>query len=242
MSNLHGQDYYNGPLFDGKVAIDMFDITLMPVMDSSEYLLFFITLFTLFSPPAAIAAFASLTDRFPTDIQKKVAVRVSRNYLIVMIISLTIGEYILMLLGISTPALMITGGIAVFIAGIPMMTYGQKLNMVGKEDEFQSVPRSEWEQVVAVPMTFPMAVGGATIAIAISTSSQTNALLDYGVLIGITVIMAIIIYLITIAASSLAKKLGGSIDILTRVSGIIIVAIAIQILARGISGLIDIYG
>ena len=220
----------------------MFEMAIMPVMGAGEYMLFFITLLTLFSPPAAIAAFASITERFPHDIQKKVAKRVARNYIIVMIISITVGEYILLLLGITTPALMITGGIAVFIAGIPMMTYGQKLNVVVKEEDYQSVPRSEWEEVVGVPMTFPMAVGGATVAIAISTSSQTNALLDYFVLVGIVLAMALIIYLITMAASSLAKRLGGSIDILTRVSGIIIVAIAIQILASGLSGLINIYG
>lgn len=220
----------------------MFDMAIMPMMGPAEYMLFFITLLTLFSPPAAIAAFATITERFPQDIQRKVAKRVARNYIIVMFISITIGEYILLLLGITTPALMITGGIAVFIAGIPMMTYGQKLNVVVKEDDYQSVPRSEWEQVVSVPMTFPMAVGGATVAIAISTSSQTNALLDYVVLGGIVLLMAFIIYLITMAASSLAKRLGGSIDILTLVSGIIIVAIAIQILASGISGLISIYG
>ncbi len=219
----------------------MVEMVMMPVMGPAEYLLFFITLLTLFSPPAAIAAFASITERFPQDIQKKVAKRVARNYIIVLVISLTVGEYILLLLGITTPALMITGGIAVFIAGLPMMTYGQKLNVVAKEDDYQSVPRSEWEQVVSVPMTFPMAAGGATVAIAISTSSQTNAVLDYVILIGIVLLMALIIYLITLAATSLAKRLGGSIDILTRVSGIIIIAIAIQILALGISGLIDIY-
>ncbi len=219
----------------------MVEMVMMPVMGPAEYLLFFITLLTLFSPPAAIAAFASITERFPQDIQKKVAKRVARNYIIVLVISITVGEYILLLLGITTPALMITGGIAVFIAGLPMMTYGQKLNVVAKEDDYHSVPRSEWEQVVSVPMTFPMAAGGATVAIAISTSSQTNAVLDYVILIGIVLLMALIIYLITLAATSLAKRLGGSIDILTRVSGIIIIAIAIQILALGISGLIDIY-
>ncbi len=220
----------------------MVDVLNGPMLDTGEYLLFFITLLTLFSPPAAIAAFASLTERFAADIQKKVAKRVARNYIIVMVISITIGEYILLALGITTPALMVTGGLAVFIAGIPMMTYGQKLATVAKEDDYQAVPRSEWEQVVAVPMTFPMAVGGATIAIAVSTASMTSAPIDYGILLLITLLMAAIVYGITLAAGNLAQKLGGSIDVLTRVSGIIIVAISIQILARGISGLIEIYG
>lgn len=213
-----------------------------PAMGSSDYLLFLITLLTLFNPPAAIAAFASLTDRFPQDIQKKVAKRVGRNYLVVLVMSLTVGEYILMLLGITTPALMITGGIAAFIAGMPMMTFGQKLNVVVSEDEYNAVPRSEWEQVVAVPMTFPMAIGGATVAIAISTSSQVTTLLGYAFLIIIAILMSIVVYITTLMAGSLAKRLGGSIDILTRVSGIIIVAISIQILATGFFDLIEIYG
>lgn len=217
-------------------------MAIWPVMDSSEHLLFFVTLFTLFSPPAAIAAFATITDRFPNDIQKKVAKRLARNYFVVMFVSLIVGEYILMALGISTAALMITGGLAVLIAGMPMMISGQKLRMVNNEDEFQAVPRAEWESVVSVPMTFPMTVGGATIAIAISTASQTVAIMDYGILIFAVFLMALVVYLVTLTASALAKRLGGSIDILTRASGIIIVAIAIQILAKGLSGLIEIYG
>jgi hypothetical protein len=138
----------------------MIDLAVWPVLTVSDYLLFFITLLTLFSPPAAIAAFATITDRFPPDIQKKVAKRLARNYFVVMLFSLTIGEYLLMVLGISTPALMLTGGLAVFIAGMPMMVYGQKLQVVRNEDEFHAVPRAEWESVVSVPMTFPMAVGG----------------------------------------------------------------------------------
>lgn len=220
----------------------MIDLALWPVLTASDYLVFFVTLFTLFSPPAAIAAFATITDRFPPDIQKKVAKRLARNYFIVMLVSIIIGEYVLMVLGISTPALMLTGGLAVFIAGMPMMIYGQKLRVVNNEDEFQAVPRAEWESVVSVPMTFPMTVGGATVAIAISTAHQTTALVDYVFLILVVAAMALVVYSVTLTASALARRLGGSIDILVRASGIIIVAISIQILVSGLFGLVEIYG
>lgn len=220
----------------------MIDLALWPVLTASDYLVFFVTLFTLFSPPAAIAAFATITDRFPPDIQKKVAKRLARNYFIVMLVSIIIGEYVLMVLGISTPALMLTGGLAVFIAGMPMMIYGQKLRVVNNEEEFQAVPRAEWESVVSVPMTFPMTVGGATVAIAISTAHQTTALVDYVFLILMVAAMALVVYSVTLTASALARRLGGSIDILVRASGIIIVAISIQILVSGLFGLVEIYG
>ncbi|MFA7342062.1 MAG: MarC family protein [Candidatus Methanomethylophilaceae archaeon] len=220
----------------------MIDLALWPVLTASDYLVFFVTLFTLFSPPAAIAAFATITDRFPPDIQKKVAKRLARNYFVVMLVSIIIGEYLLMVLGISTPALMLTGGLAVFIAGMPMMIYGQKLQFVKHEDEFQAVPRADWESVVSVPMTFPMTVGGATIAVAISTAHQTTALMDYAFLILVVAAMALIVYAVTLTASALSRRLGGSIDILVRASGIIIVAISIQILVSGLFGLVEIYG
>lgn len=219
----------------------MFDVAFWPLMDLSEHLLFFITLLTLFSPPAAIAAFATITDRFPEDIQKKVAKRVARNYFIVMVISIIIGEYILMGLGISTAALMMTGGMAVLVVGMPMMISGQKQRVPSQEEEHHAVPRAEWESVVSVPMTFPLTVGGATIAIAISAASQSISIVDYGLLIFSALMMAGVVYLVTLMASSLARRLGGSIDILIRASGIIIVAIAIQLLVKGIYGLIGIY-
>jgi small neutral amino acid transporter SnatA (MarC family) len=66
--------------------------------------------------------------------------------------------------------------------------------------------------------------------------------LDYAVLILVIAVMSLVVYLVTLAASTLSRRLGGSIDILVRASGIIIVAIAIQILAAGLFGLIEIYG
>ncbi len=218
----------------------MLDMVVSPMMDSSQYLLFFITLLTLLSPPAAIAVFSTVTDRFPKDITRRVAIRVTRNYILVMLVSITIGEYILAGLGLSTPALMITGGIAAFIAGMPMMTTGQKLDVTFRGADYESVPRADWESVVAVPLTFPVVIGGATIAIAISTANQTDSLLDYGALIGIVLLVAAIIYVMIITANRAAQMFGGSLDILTRMTGIILIAIAIEILHDGITGLFGI--
>ncbi len=215
----------------------VFDMVFSPAMDSSQYLLFFITLITLLSPPAAIAVFSTVTNRFPKDITKKVALRVTRNYILVMLISITIGEYILAGLGLSTPALMITGGIAAFVAGMPMMTTGQKLDVTFRGADYESVPRSDWESVVAVPLTFPVVIGGATIAIAISTANQTDSLFDYGALVAIVLFVAAILYVMIITADKAAQKLGGSLDILTRMTGIVLIAIAIEILHDGITGL-----
>ncbi len=216
------------------------DMAVSPMMDFSQYLLFFITLLTLLSPPAAIAVFSTVTDRFPKNINKKVALRVTRNYILVMLISITIGEYILAGLGLSAPALMITGGIAAFVAGMPMMTTGQKLDVTFRGGDYESVPRADWETVVAVPLTFPMVIGGATIAIAISTANQTNSVMDYGVLIAIVLLVAVIIYVMIITANRAAQLLGGSLDILTRMTGIILIAIAIEILHAGITGLLGV--
>ena len=92
-----------------------------------------------------------------------------------------------------------------------------------------------WRSVVVVPLTFPFSVGGATAAIVISTASRYDSPLDLTVISLVCVLAALVIGATHYFSGPIARRLSPQrMDILTRISGIILVSIAAQLLVRGV--------
>ena len=133
---------------------------------------------------------------------------------------------------------MIAGGLALFLVGLPLMMKGTK-NEPKEEKEGAKDNMAKGKPSLVVPLLFPMAVGGATAAIVIAQASQWNSALDLLAISGVCALMALVIFFTYYFSGPIAKRLHShSLDILGRISGIILVAIAAQLLINGILELI----
>jgi ferredoxin len=83
--------------------------------------LLFVTLFALYSPLAALSSYLPIVGRLPLPERTRLAVGLFTYVLIFAMASIWVGEPLLEVLGISTAALSVTGGIALLYASIPMM-------------------------------------------------------------------------------------------------------------------------
>lgn len=199
--------------------------------------IFFVSLFTIFSPFARIGGIATISSVYPRSAQRRMAAQVTVNYAIVMILAVWLGSPLLTLLGLTVPSLTATGGLALLLTAGPMMMQGEKSDGVSIEEPSAS---EDWRKVIIVPLSFPLSVGGATAAIAIAFSAQFPAVSDRLFLSAVVVIMALVVgtthYISPLIANRLRKS--GGMDILTRISGVILSAIAIQLLFNGAVGLL----
>jgi multiple antibiotic resistance protein len=85
---------------------------------SSETLgLLFVSLFTLYSPLSDVGAYASLTEHLSRRDQKRIAWRVLRNVVVIMLVFVWAGDLLFEVLGVSSDTLRVTGGIALMAAG-----------------------------------------------------------------------------------------------------------------------------
>ena len=75
-----------------------------------QFLLLYITFLAMFSPPATMAAAATILGGVSNKVLRRVALRVSLAYVVVMLIVIWLGNYMLTALGLSTHALSATGG------------------------------------------------------------------------------------------------------------------------------------
>ncbi|MCB0168692.1 MAG: MarC family protein [Anaerolineae bacterium] len=198
-----------------------------------ELFLLFVSLFTLYSPLSNVGAYASLVGHFPRVDQKKLAFRIFINVLIVMLLFVWVGEFLFDILGVNSFSLSIAGGIALMVAGLPMMLGKREPEEVEESEEPQN-----WREIVVIPMTFPLSMGGTTAAYIVTASSFARNALDLLAISVVVVLFGVVIWLTHLLSPPLAARLSPqSRRVLSRIGGIILVAIAIQLFAGGLKGL-----
>jgi multiple antibiotic resistance protein len=117
------------------------------------------------------------------------------------------------------------------------MTRGIKAEQ--SEPRVQTPDSAQWGDLAMVPLLFPLSIGGGTIAVAVSESGRHQSI--EGLLLVSTVVLAMVpvVVMTFLAAGSLRGRLStGALDALARVSGIVLVALAVQLLAQGLTELI----
>jgi len=102
----------------------------------------------------------------------------------------------------------------------------------------ESEQAQNWRDMAVIPMTFPMSIGGTTAAYIVSASGFAKNILDLLAISVVVVLFGVVIWLTHLFSPPLAAKLNPQgRAILNRIGGIILVAIAVQLLAGGFTGL-----
>lgn len=210
-----------------------------PMSNADQAVLMLLALIGLYSPVAAVSSYIPLLQPVDSRQHPRLALGLFINVAAIALVTILVGEPLLELLGLTTAALSATGGIALIIAAVPLM--------LGKNDDHASTsteaaiapPSTSWRAVVFMPLTFPLTVGGATIAVLISF----RALVDGVTGVLALTIAALIHAAITGACVYVAGRAGRCLSdrarmILDRVAGILLTAIAATLLASGFTRLV----
>lgn len=198
-----------------------------------QLLVLFVALFTLYSPLSNVGPYASLVGHFPRADQKKLASAVFVNCLVVMLLFVWVGEVLFKILGINSDSLSVTGGIVLMIAGLPMVLGTTKFEQVEEGQASRT-----WRDMVMIPMTFPMSIGGTEAAYIVSASGFARNIIDLVAISVVVVLFGLVIWLTHLFSPPIAAKLSPQTRaVLTRIGGIILVTIAVQLLAGGLKGL-----
>jgi multiple antibiotic resistance protein len=211
-----------------------------------QMLLLAVSLLILFNPPSAIAAFAPLASPYPRDVQHRMARRTAVFYALAMLLVTWAGRPLLFALGLTLPALKVAGGFVLLLAALPMVTEYQRASSKKEEqleagtgdDEDEGKSRS-WTQVVAVPLTFPISLGGATVAAVIAATGEKLNLMRAIATSLVCLILAGVVWLTLRSALPLTRRISpGSMAALTGFSGLLLLCIAFQVIASGLKELL----
>lgn len=201
------------------------------------------TFFAILDPFGNLPFFIAYTNNLNSFVRKKTALVLSAFIFFSMTIFLFSGQIVLNFFNISIPAFQIAGGIILFGVAFSMMsgthtiTMNKVIHETGKERLLEQ--NESILPTIIVPLGIPLYVGPGSIAAAILFGS--NAPTETAFLGGILVILSIVVFITILNMSSdlIGKILGNQgIEILVRLMGLILAAIAVQLTLDGITGAI----
>jgi multiple antibiotic resistance protein len=184
----------------------------------------FVTLLVILDPPGAIPVFLGLTRSLSPGARRAAARRASLVALGVIASFAVFGQRILDYLHISLPALQGAGGLLLLIVALDLLT--------GSESEEHA---DAGVNVALVPLGTPLLAGpGAIVAtmLAVQKASGTAELVS----VGLALVAALVIVWLTFHfAGGLHRLLKESgIVLLTRIAGLLLSAIAVQMIADSV--------
>ena len=191
----------------------------------------FITLLVIMDPFGTVPIFAGLVKRFPTAKQKSLAFQAVLLAFFVIIAFALFGEQVLAFLGISLPSIQASGGLLLLLVALELLT-GKNERPKGEEDI----------NVALVPLGTPLLAGPGAIAATIVFVNQASTLSDY-IAIGLAIFSVhVIVYLSLRFSIPIIKLLGaGGISVATKLAGLLLAAIAVQLVVDAIFEFIKIY-
>ncbi len=199
----------------------------------------FMGFFAMLNPLGNLPVFLGLVQDFDDKTQKRVALRALLMAFSIVFIFCLFGHIIFRLFGITLPAFQIAGGIIVFIMGYELL--------IAKDSSFQSQahqPRKnlakQADDMAISPLGTPLLAGPGTISAAMNFVGEEKSVLNAVLVVVIFGLMCIITYFLFITGRIFAKKVNpGILKVITRLMGLILAVIAIQMLIFGIEGVIQ---
>ena len=193
-----------------------------------SFLAVFIPLFIIVNPASTLALFSVITVKY----SKKERIHLARNaamYAAVLLIIFAVaGSSILSFLGIEIYSLRIAGGILLGFVGLDMLRRGEQFG--------ESPPGREHKADYAlVPLALPSLSGPGAITVTIVSMQSVEwfSFQWWMVFVAIALTMSIT-FLIFLSSVFIIKILGRKgMDALTRVMGLLTVAIAVQFALTG---------
>lgn len=204
-------------------------------MDISNHLItVFLGYFAIMNPIANTAIFVSLTSDFSSEEKEKIARKSILLTFLIIVVFAILGKIIFHFFGITISALRLTGGILVFIIAYQML-HGQGSNLhKGNLD-------ANMEDISVSPLAVPLLAGPGTIATTMSFSALDGW---FGILSTILAfaILCVITFVSFMFGDKILKFLGqNGLQIVTRLMGLILAIIGVQMFIQGVYGAIKSY-
>jgi len=202
------------------------------IFDSTEFLKSFVAILAIVNPLGIVPIFLALTQSDSLTERRQVARMTAFSVGIILLIAAFAGEIVLKFFGIGIPSFRVGGGILVLLMAVSML-HAKQSRIRQSPSEAESA--EDKDHVAVVPLAIPLMAGPGAISVAIinghqATSFQSQMLLAVGIL-SVALISLIALYL----AESIGKALGVTgLNIATRIMGLILAAIGVQMIAQGL--------
>lgn len=201
-------------------------------MDQSDLIKVFGAFFAVMNPFVNLPIFLALTSGFTVAEQRALAVRIALASAIMCAVILVAGQRIIGFFGIDIDEFRIAGGVVLAHIAWSMLNGSEAASHHGSDPEKQGM--KDIAGMAFYPITFPMIVGPGTIATIIiyaGHASSLAGLLGIGAVLGVVLL---ILFAVLFFASEFGKVMSDTTRVITtRLMGMILLAIAVEMIVAG---------
>jgi multiple antibiotic resistance protein len=201
-----------------------------------------VALLAIVNPIGVIPFFIHFTQHFSPE-QRRRTIRISAfTAFVVIALSALAGMKIIEFFGISIASFQVGGGTLLLISALSM------LNAQPAESKPSDVTEGDQkldagDSIAVVPLAIPLLTGPATISTMVIYSQRTTVWWETAALMGYGIVVAAATWLSFSASGRIAKLLGRTgINVMTRLMGLILAALAVEIMADGLVQLFPVLG
>jgi multiple antibiotic resistance protein len=192
----------------------------------------FIAVLVLVNPLEGVPVFLSATAQVDPAVRAAIVRRAPLALTIVLITSLLLGNALLRLFGISIGAFQVGGGLLLFWIAF-QMAFG-----IGGPSLGGAAAGGVDASFAVVPLAIPLMAGPGSISGAILYGTRAHSIEEMALLTAVMVLVGLATWASLIVATPMVRVLKASgIDIATRIMGLIIAAIAVEMIAHGVGSL-----
>ena len=196
----------------------------------------FMGFFAIMNPIANTPVFLGLTAGDDAEPRRKIAAKaLILSFVIIMVFSVA-GKLIFKLFGITLPAFRIMGGTLVALVGYHMLQGGEHSSVQQPSEEDKQKSLDAELEVALTPLAMPILAGPGTIATAMNFASA-GGVSELLVTVSAFFVLCVISYAFFVSGERFVTYIGhNGIKVVTRLMGLILAVIGVQMLILGVGG------
>jgi multiple antibiotic resistance protein len=196
----------------------------------------FATFFATVGPIDCAVLFATLTSRHDRPAQSRMALEACAIATAVLALAAVGGNFVLAQLGVSLPALQAAGGVLLLLIALDMAFARPRGAFTITGPETSEARRKD--DIVVFPLAIPLLAGPGAMSSAIILAAKVHGeAVGIAVVLGALLAVMVITALCMLMAREIHRALGLTAqNVVLRVSGILLAAMAMQFLFDGLAG------
>ena len=192
----------------------------------------YVTLLVIVDPPGMVPVFLALTGALPAKQRIRAGTQAVALALGVIVVFAVAGQTLLDYLHVKLPALQGAGGLLLVLVALQLLT--------GRTDEPEELAGTS--NVALVPLGTPLLAGPGAIVATMLFVRRADGVMDH-VIIGLGIVAVMFTVWLVLRFSGVIVKLlrPSGIEVLTRIAGLLLAAIAVQLIADAVAAFVRLY-
>ncbi|MBK7006514.1 MAG: NAAT family transporter [Burkholderiales bacterium] len=203
-----------------------------------------VTLLAIVNPLAIVPFFIHYTQGLSSAQRQHTVLISSFTCFLVIAVSALAGLHILAFFGISLASFQVGGGMLLLTSALNMLNaQPAEAKTTSHELEDGAEKAAMGASIAVVPLTIPLLTGPATMSTVVIYAEKAKTLLQLGTLVGYGVVIALATAVCFSLAEPIARVLGKTgINVMTRLMGLILAALAVEVMSDGLTKLFPALG